>query len=111
MNWVDKAHRENRIHKQVEQAMKDPRFQLEEKKKLQEFTTSAFNSFVLLSVDYMHRELGFGKKRIEKYLHEISKYMGYISKDDEYFKLLNMELKRETGVDVLAEMGMEFEKE
>lgn len=111
MNWVEKAHMKNRIHKQIDQAMKSPIYQQEEKKKLQEATMNAFGSFVLLSVDYMHREIGFGEKRIKKYLHEISKYMGYISEDDEYFKLLNMELKRETGVDVLAEMGMEFEKE
>lgn len=94
MSWADKVHRERK-----------------EKKRCEKATLNALGYFFLLSVDYMHRELGFGEKRIKKYLHEISKFMGYISKDDEYFKLLNMELKRETGVDVLAEMGMEFEKE
>lgn len=111
MNWVEKAHMKNRIHKQIDQAMKSPIYQQEEKKKLQEATMNAFGSFVLLSVDYMHRELGFGEKRIRKYLDKVTTYMGYISKDEEYFRLLNMELKREIGVDVLAEMGMKFEEE
>lgn len=33
MSWVDKAHKKNKIHNMVEQAMKDPRYQAAEKKK------------------------------------------------------------------------------
>lgn len=33
MSWVDKAHKKAKIHNMVDAAMKDPRYQIAEKKK------------------------------------------------------------------------------
>lgn len=108
MSWANKALRKERLHRQVEQAMKDPRFQQAEAQKLKEATMSAFACFVLLSVDYLYRELGFKQKRIQRFLQYISKYMGYVTEDEEYFRLLHEELNGEIGFDVLETLGLSF---
>lgn len=101
MNWVEKAHRENRINKQIDAAMRGPKYQLAEKKKIQDATREAFDRFLLISADYLHRYCGYGKKRMLKFIDFVVDQMHCIEKDSEYFQLLNSELAKETGVDIL----------
>ena len=68
MSWVDKAHKKAKIHNIVDQAMRDPRYQIAEKKKIQDATWEAFDRFMLISADYLHRECGYGKKRLLKFI-------------------------------------------
>lgn len=62
MSWADKQLKKHKIHKMVENAMNDPRYQKEQKKQLDEATTKAFDSFMVISVAYLHDKQGFGKK-------------------------------------------------
>lgn len=101
MSWVDKAHREIKIQKKIDAAMKDPQYQIAEKKKIQEATREAFDSFLLISADYLHRYCGYGKKRMLKFIDFVVDQMRCIEEDPEYFQLLNSELAKETGVDIL----------
>lgn len=101
MSWVDKAHRKNKIHNLVEQAMMDKRFIDAQKKQTDEAVRSAFDCFLLISVDYLHRYHKYSKKRIIRFIEFANKQMQYIPDDNDYFKLLNDALAEETGVNIL----------
>ncbi len=104
MSWIDKAHRDNKIKKEIDRAMRSPRYQVEEKKKLEEVYQNAFNNFLLISADFLHRHCGFGKKRMLKYIDFVVYQMHCIETDPEYFRLLNGALEEETGVNFLGEL-------
>lgn len=109
MSWVDKAHKKNKINKIVYEAMKDPRYQVAEKKKLDEAYKNAFNNFLLISADYMYR-LGYRKKRLLRFLEFAVYQLHCIETDQEYFKLLNDALADETGIDILGILSGEPEQ-
>lgn len=50
MSWADKQLKKHRIHKMVEEAMNDPRYQEEQKKQLDETVTQAFDNFMIIAV-------------------------------------------------------------
>lgn len=102
MSWVDKAHKKNKICKTIDAAMKDPRYQMAEKKKIQDATWEAFDRFILISADYLHRECRYGKNRLLKFLKFAVYQVKCIETDPEYFKLLNDALVDETGIDILG---------
>ena len=101
MGWVDKQHKKAKIHNLVEQAMKDPQFQEAQKKQTEEAIREAFDCFLLISADYLHRHHSYGKKRLLRFLEFAEGQMRYIPDDPEYFKLLNDALEEETGINIL----------
>lgn len=101
MNWVSKAHRENKVNNLIKQAMKDPEIQEAQKKQIDEARVKAFDCFLLISIDYLHRHCGYGKKRLLKYMGFVAEQIKYIPDDPDYFKLLNEALKEETGINIL----------
>lgn len=104
MSWVDKAHKKNKIHKMVDEAMKDPRYQEAAKKQMEDAHREAFDRFLLISADYLHRFCGYGRKRMLKYIDFVVYQMHCIETDPEYFQLLNDALADETGVDILKNL-------
>lgn len=104
MSWVDKAHQKERLRKMVDTAMKDPRYQDVFKKKMEDATREAFDKFLLISADYLHRECGYGKKRILKFIDFVVYQMRCVEDDPEYFCLLNEALAEETDVDILENL-------
>lgn len=101
MSWTDKQHQKQKIHNLVEQAMKDPRFAEAQNRMIEGATKEAFDNFLLISVDYLHRYHRYGKNGLLKYIDFVVEQMQFIQKDPEYFKLLNEALADETGVDIL----------
>lgn len=101
MSWTSKAHKKNRVHGLVEQAMKDPRFQEAQKRQIEDATREAFDSFLLISADYLHRNHRYGKNGLLKYIDFVVEQMRHVQNDSEYFRLLNEALADETGVNIL----------
>ena len=101
MSWVDKQHKKNKVHNLVEQAMKDPRFHEAQKRHIEDATREAFDSFLLISADYLHRYHRCGKNALLKYIDFVVGQMQFVQTDPEYFRLLNEALADETGVDIL----------
>lgn len=64
MSWADKQLKKAKIHNLVEQAMKDPQFQEAQKKQTEDAIREAFDCFLLISADYLHRHHSYGKKRL-----------------------------------------------
>lgn len=104
MSWVDKAHQKERLRKMVDTAMKDPRYQDAAKKQIENATREAFDKFLLISADYLHRNCGYGKRRILKFIDFVVYQMHCVEDDPEYFQLLNDALAEETGVDILENL-------
>ena len=101
ISWADKEIKKNKSHKLLEQAMKDPMFRETQKKREDEYIGKAFDSFILISIDYMYRNLCMGKTDILKYIDFIVEQMHFAEEDDVYFKLLNEALSDEIGIDIL----------
>lgn len=110
MGYYDRVRKKQQLHDIANKAMKDPRF----KQVLQETEDKAYNraldAFLLISVDYMFRNFRCKKDGIIKYVSFFVEQMNYAKKDPEYFALLNDELKRDTGVDVLGNRVEESKK-
>lgn len=103
MSWVDKAHKKYQVEKLVKKVLSDPEF----RKTQQSEDLKAFSSIALISVDFMMRKHGYGKKRIQEYVEFLKKQLGYVTEDEEYFKLLNQEIERDTGINVLDQLGIQ----
>ena len=104
MGWTDKELKKHKIRKLVEQAMKDPKYEEERKEMFYDYYVRSLNAFLLISVDFMHRKLGFGQKRIMKFLEFALAQMQFVQEDEDYFRLMNEELEKEVGVNVLGKM-------
>ncbi len=102
MSWADKQLKRAKIHSLVEQALKDPQFQEAQKKQTEDAIRKAFDCFLLISADYLHRHHKYGKKRLTRFLAFAVDQMQYIPDDPDYFRLLNDALEEETGVNILG---------
>lgn len=67
-----------------------------------------FSCLALISVDFMMRKHGYSKKRILEYVEFLRRQLSYVTEDEEYFKLLNLEIEKDTGVNVLRELDIEI---
>ena len=67
-----------------------------------------FSCLALISVDFMMRKHGYSKKRILEYVEFLKRQLSYVTEDEEDFKLLNMEIEKDTGVNVLRELDIEI---
>ncbi len=67
-----------------------------------------FSCLALISVDFMMRKHGYSKKRILEYVEFLKRQLSYVTEDEEYFKLLNLEIEKDTGVNVLRELDIEI---
>lgn len=103
MSWVDKAHKKYQVEKLVKEVLRNPEY----KKMQQQEDLKCFSCMALISVDFMMRKHNYGKKRIKEYVDFLEKCMGYVMEDEEYFKLLNEEIERNTGINVLDQLGIQ----
>lgn len=103
MSWADKAHKKYQVEKLVKEVLRNPEY----RKMQQQEDLKCFSCLALISVDFMMRKHGYGKKRIKEYLAFLEKCMGYVMEDEEYFKLLNQEIERDTGINVLDQLGIQ----
>ena len=103
MSWADKAHKKYQVEKLVKEVLRNPKY----KKMQQQEDLKCFSCLALISVDFMMRKHNYGKKRIKEYVDFLEKCMGYVMEDEEYFKLLNEEIERDTGINVLDQLGIQ----
>lgn len=108
MGWADKELRKHKRHNLVEQFLKDPLFKEVQKKKADEDIRIAFDSFLLISVDYLYRECDYNKDQILAYMEFIIRQLKFVETDADYFLLLNEALLDDIGIDIL---NSSFKKE
>ena len=107
MSWADKAHKKYQVEKLVKEVLRNPEY----RKMQQQEDLKCFSCIALISVDFMMRKHNYGKKRIKEYVDFLQKCMGYVMEDEEYFKLLNQEIERDTGINVLSELDIEIKED
>lgn len=101
MSWADKELKKHKLRKQIDATMNSPEY----KKRQQEHDLRVFMVYVMISVDYLFRSEKYGQKRVKRFLDFVKKQMRYVADDDEYFRLLNQELEKDVGVNVMEYMG------
>lgn len=101
MSWADKALKKHRVEKMTEKVLNDSRFRKQQEEQLNEVLNEALNRFLIISVDYMIRHLGFGRKRVMKFLGFVVEQMEYAKENDDYFISMNESIRDENGIDVL----------
>ena len=104
MSWASKAHKKYQVEKLVKEVLRN----LEYKKMQQQEDLKCFSCLALISVDFMMRKHGYSKKRILEYVEFLKRQLSYVTEDEEYFKLPNMEIEKDTGVNVLRELDIEI---
>lgn len=76
----------------------------------EQYLMRAFASFALISADYLYRQFNCKAAGIRKFIDFVKPSMGYVKDDPDYFRLMNEAFVDEIGLDVMKELGMEFEK-
>ena len=77
----------------------------------EQYLMRAFACFTLISCDYLYRQFNCKAAGIKKFIDFVKPSMEYVKDDPEYFRLLNQAFVDEIGLDVMKELGMEFENE
>lgn len=102
MNRIERDKQRSRMRKQIDDIMRNnPEYARRHKEEQEDNVMRAFRTFILISVDYLERFCGFGKKRINRYLDFVNKSLRYVEEDPDYFKALAAELKKEVGIDFI----------
>lgn len=102
MNRIERDKQRSRMKKQIDDIMRNnPEYARRHKEEQEDNVMRAFRTFILISVDYLERFCGFGKKRIHRYLDFVNKSLRYVEEDPDYFKALAAELKKEVGIDFI----------
>ena len=102
MNRIERDKQRSRMKKQIDDIMRNnPEYARRHKEEQEENVMQAFRIFILISVDYLERFCGFGKKRINRYLDFVNQSLRYVEEDPDCFKALAAELKKEVGIDFI----------
>lgn len=102
-----KAH----LAKLTKQIIDSPEYRERRKEDDEQNLMRAFASFALISADYLYRKFNCKAAGIKKFIDFVKPSMGYVKDDPEYFRLMNEAFVDEIGLDVMKELGMEFENE
>ena len=110
MNNVERDKQRARLKKQIDDIVRNnPEYARREQQQREDDVMRAFRTFVLISVDYLERFCGFGKKRINRYLDFVNQSVKYVEDDPDYFVELAKEMKKELDIDFI-EFWMEQEE-
>ena len=102
MNNVERDKQRAKLKKHIDDIVRNnPEYARREQRQREDDVMRAFRTFVLISVDYLERFCGFGKKRINRYLDFVNQSLRYVEDDPDYFKALAAELKKEIGIDFI----------
>lgn len=102
MNRIERDKQRSRMKKQIDDIIRNnPEYARRHKEEQEGNVMQAFRIFILISVDYLERFCGFGKKRINRYLDFVNQSLRYVEEDPNYFKALAAELKKEVGIDFI----------
>ena len=102
MNRIERDKQRFRMKKQIDDIIRNnPEYARRHKEEQEENVMQAFRIFILISVDYLERFCGFGKKRINRYLDFVNQSVKYVEDDTEYFVELAKEMKKELDIDFI----------
>lgn len=105
MSYTDKlrakAQKEKQVKNLIKEIQRHPDFAEFRRRWEVDATEKAFDAFALITCDYLHRIFRCKKNGLRRFCDWAIKQLGYTFEDPLYFKLMNSELKDETGFDVI----------
>ena len=79
---IERDKQRARMKKQIDDIIRNnPEYARRHKEEQEENVMQAFRIFILISVDYLERFCGFGKKRINRYLDFVNQSVKYVEDD------------------------------
>lgn len=103
--------RKAQLAKLTKQIIDSPEYRERRKEDDEQNIMRAFACFTLISCDYLYRQFNCKAAGIQRFINFLKPSMGYVKNDPDYFRLLNRAFVDEIGLDVMRELGMEFENE
>ena len=103
--------RKAQLAKLAKQIIDSPEYRERRKEDDEQNIMRAFASFALISADYLYRQFSCKAAGIKRFIDFVKPSMRYVKDDPDYFRLMNEAFVDEIGLDVMKELGMEFENE
>ena len=103
--------RRAQVAKLTKEILNNPEYKKRRAQDDEQYLMRAFACFALISCDYLYRQFNCKAAGIQRFINFLKPSMGYVKDDPEYFRLLNEAFVDEIGLDVMRELGMEFEDE
>ena len=103
--------RKAQLAKLTKQIIDSPEYRERRKEDDEQNIMRAFASFALITADYLYRQFNCKAAGIRKFIEFVKPSMEYVKDDPDYFRLMNEAFVDEIGLDVMKELGMEFEDE
>ena len=103
--------RRAQVAKLTKEILNSPEYKKRRAQDDEQYLLRAFACFALISCDYLYRQFNCKAAGIKRFINFLKPSMEYVKDDPEYFRLLNRAFVDEIGLDVMRELGMEFENE
>lgn len=111
MSWVDKAHKKNKMHKMIDEAMKSEKYQKARKADIEQAALKGLARFIFIALLYLEMVFRCKKKAFLKFLDFVKKTLEEIGEDPEFLKASNEYFKKTYELDVMDCLGMAFVEE
>lgn len=111
MSWADKIHKQQRIHKQVQEVMKSPEWKKLHREDQEQNVLQALCRFCFVACDFLEVRHNYGKKGMENFLDFVIKRMQYMEDNDQYFVEMQEYFLKNHNLDVLKRLGLKYVKD
>ncbi len=109
MGWAEKALRQHKLQKQIEEAMNTPEYKEAQRQQEEQAVLNALGRFTFMMCEFLETRHGYKAEGLKKFLKFVHGCLEYTGDNEMYFKDCLDYYKEEYGVDVLAELGLGLE--
>lgn len=111
MSWVDKAHRRNKVAKDVDKILKDKRFIEANNHREEQAVLQAMCWLAFIGCEYLEMQHRYKKNGLTRFLKFVKGRMEEIGNDEKYFKDIVEYYKKNHDLDVATTLGVKIGQE
>lgn len=111
MSWVDKAHRRNKVAKDVDKILKDKRFIEANNHREEQAALQAMCWLAFIGCEYLEMQHRYKKNGLTRFLKFVKGRMEEIGDDEKYFKDIVEYYKKNHDLDVATTLGVKIGQE
>lgn len=108
MSWVDKAHRRNKVARDVDRVLKDKRFIEANNRREEQAVLQAMCWLAFIGCEYLEMKHRYKKNGLIKFLEFVRGRMEEIGEDEQYFKDVVEYYKDSYDLDVATTLGVKI---
>lgn len=109
MSWVDKAHKRNKMEKQIEEVLNSPEYKEQQREFQANCVANALGRFLFFACGYLETRHNYKKAGLQKFLHHVRLALKATEDDENFFIDYEKYFLEEMDLDVLAELGLRLE--